>query len=83
MVRNMCAVSGCDRVCVGYGYCSPHYQRLTNHGDVFEDIPIGARGGQYNGRWATPSQQAQNKRSFGDGESRRDQKTGRYVCTSS
>lgn len=169
MARKICAVSGCGRVCVGFGYCSPHYQRWTNHGDVFAERPIGVRRGQYNGRWdggksthplieiyrdlvrrctnpnhakyadhggrgisvcqewlddfwtfvsdvgprpegktnagraywqldridnngnyeaqnvrwATPSQQAKNKRGFGDGESRRDPITGRYVCTSS
>lgn len=32
-----------------------------------------------NCRWAAPSVQASNKRGFGDGESRRDRSTGRYL----
>lgn len=33
MVQRTCAISGCDAVHYGYGYCRPHYRRFKRYGD--------------------------------------------------
>jgi hypothetical protein len=36
-----CSVEGCDRPFYGKGYCSGHYQRLKDRGDVRAHVPLG------------------------------------------
>jgi hypothetical protein len=43
MARPECSIDGCDRTVAGRGLCSPHYQRLREHGDPQADIPIMTR----------------------------------------
>lgn len=49
--RKRCSVNGCDRVTVGFGYCSPHYQRLKKGLPI--DGPIAKRCKTREERFAT------------------------------
>ena len=47
MFVKKCKVESCDIESRRKGYCGAHYQRLRNHGDVREDVPIQYKPARY------------------------------------
>lgn len=46
-----CNVETCANPARTAGLCGGHYQRMSIHGELFPDRPLGERGGKYNSNW--------------------------------
>jgi len=44
MTKRICSIEDCTRVIMARGWCTPHYQRWHETGDVRADIPLRERG---------------------------------------